>query len=176
MVARARREAIEARRTWAQRLLGCVTDRPLHAIGPVHQVEQSLRLSFVPVLEPAPLRASRLGRVGLVVNLDVQVDAATRSTDIVAYSYRIVTGDEEEVLAYHWHPRGLSPVVHPHLHLSRHAVDALAGDSSKSAPLVDLHLPTGHVDLAAVVRFLIAEAGVPARRADWADVLARDAL
>jgi hypothetical protein len=92
----------------------------------------------------------------------------------VAYSYRIVTSDDVEVLAYHWHPRGLSPVVHPHLHLSRGSVDVLAGDSSRVDVLIGLHLPTGQVDLASVVRFLIVEAGVTARREDWADILAGD--
>lgn len=78
------------------------------------------------------------------------------------YRYEVEGGDGSEILAYHWHPIGLSPVVEPHLHVTnRH-------------PFFDLskaHLPTGAVSPRAFLRCLITEFGVDPLRSDWQDIL-----
>ena len=82
---------------------------------------------------------------------------------IAGYWYAILHADERELLAYHWHPRGVSAIVWPHLHVS-----------APVAPL-DLsraHLPTGPVSLPAVLRCAIADLGVRPLRQGWAAVLA----
>lgn len=91
----------------------------------------------------------------------------------IADRYRVVDADEREVLAYHWHPIGVSPVTFPHVHLSGRLVPLDLGRGARSARLGEMHLPTGGaVSLAEVVRLLIAEFGVVPRRSDWEGILA----
>ena len=82
---------------------------------------------------------------------------------VVGYRSELRLVDGPMLLAYHWHPVGVSPVTTPHLHLS----GAVAG-----VDLTKAHLPTGHVTLQDVVRFVITEWGVRPRRDDWPAVLA----
>ena len=85
----------------------------------------------------------------------------------------MLDAEEREVLAYHWHPVGVSPVTFPHLHLSGRLPALDAGPRQEPLRLGGMHLPTGGmVTLADVVRLLIAECGVAPRRADWERVLA----
>jgi hypothetical protein len=76
--------------------------------------------------------------------------------------------DDRELFAYHWHPKGLSPVVHPHLHLTRVSpflLPAHGSHKSLELPIDKAHFPTGHVTLQQVSRLLIEDLGVePARR------------
>jgi hypothetical protein len=80
------------------------------------------------------------------------------------YIYQFLyAANERELLAYHWHARGASPIIWPHLHVS--------------APLTPLdltrgHLPTGPVSLPAVLRYAVADLGVRPLRQDWAATLA----
>jgi hypothetical protein len=83
---------------------------------------------------------------------------------IAGYIYAIRKGDNIEVLAYHWHPRGTSRVTWPHLHV---------GAANSPPVLPRTHLPTGHVPLQDIVRLVIEELGVEARRDDWREVVVR---
>jgi hypothetical protein len=49
-----------------------------------------------------------------------------------AYSYVLLTG-EDELLAFHWHPRGPSPVTTPHLHVGRGADPATRSCSAPTS-------------------------------------------
>jgi hypothetical protein len=85
------------------------------------------------------------------------------SAAIAGYWYELSYADERELLAYHWHPGGVSPITWPHLHVS-----------APVAP-IDLtrgHLPTGPVSLPAVLRCAIGDLGVRPSRRDWAAVRA----
>jgi hypothetical protein len=76
-----------------------------------------------------------------------------------AYDYRISRVESDrELLSWHWHPR--TGVHFPHLHVS-------ADQLSRR-----LHVPSGLVSIEAVLRMLLAELEVPAKREDWAEVLA----
>ena len=88
-----------------------------------------------------------------------------------AYYYTLDDADGREILAYHWHPTGRSPVTLPHLHLG-----AAAGALRRE--LVRAHLETGFVTPVALLGLVLEQFGVRPRRADWAAVLAgaRDAL
>jgi len=57
-----------------------------------------------------------------------------------AYFYAIGLHDTGELLAYHWHPRGKSPVVDPHLHVR-------ANIQLGERWLGKVHLPTGPIEL-----------------------------
>jgi predicted DNA-binding protein with PD1-like motif len=79
------------------------------------------------------------------------------------YWYELTTRDGAEVIAYHWHPSQDQHVRFPHLHITGGAPSAVVTRRS--------HVPTGHVPLAAVVRFALAELGVRPQRPDWERVL-----
>lgn len=88
------------------------------------------------------------------------------------YSYRLLDRLERELLVYHWQPgpRYAGP-DHPHLHVSASLDAATSAVDRRRFDLDKLHLPTGQVALAAVVRSLIAELGVEPLRPDWARVV-----
>ena len=83
---------------------------------------------------------------------------------VVGYDYAVYDYDEREVLLYHWHPGGSSPVSAPHLHLG---IGAQVGRRD----VREAHLPTGHIPLQGLLRVLIEEMGVQPRRADWNMIL-----
>lgn len=89
----------------------------------------------------------------------------------VDYRYHLLDSDGREILAYHSHPSGVSPITWPHLHLSGRLAPFDAGRGEAPVSLGGRHLPTGPVTLADVVRMLIAEFEVRPRRADWAAVI-----
>ena len=97
----------------------------------------------------------------------VAVDSVQSSTwqiEVSSYFYELLDSDGREVLAYHWHPRGNSPVATPHLHLEQ-------GAQVGRPEVRDAHLPTGDVSLNAILRVLIEEMGVQPRRPDWDSIL-----
>ncbi|MGH2561437.1 MAG: hypothetical protein ACRDJH_20425 [Thermomicrobiales bacterium] len=88
-----------------------------------------------------------------------------------AYSYRILDHGGHEILAYHWHPAGASPVTRPHLHLSNRIQAITADRGGGIVTLAEMHIPTGFVGTADVVRLLITQFGVEPKRQNWADIL-----
>jgi hypothetical protein len=101
--------------------------------------------------------------VNLLYRLDAP-PAAERAwwVSTVGYEFRLSYRDEHEILAYHWHPAGNSPVVIPHLHI---------GGQTTPIDLSKAHLPTGHITLIAVLRLAIADLGVQPLRPDWGTIL-----
>jgi len=82
------------------------------------------------------------------------------------YSYAIETQDAEEVVGYHWHPDGQSPVRFPHLHLGRAAQIGMPEINRKA------HFPTGRVAFEDIVELLVGTFGVRPRRNPWQAVIA----
>jgi hypothetical protein len=83
--------------------------------------------------------------------------------EVTSYRYEVSERDGVELLAYHWHPTGQSPVTVPHLH---------ARIRGSWVDLAKSHLPTGQVTPAEVVRCLIADFGAEPLRRDWRAILA----
>lgn len=82
----------------------------------------------------------------------------------LAYRYNIYDG-EKELLSFHWHPDGRSPLTTPHVHLG-------APTLSKTGLITPhTHLPTGRVSFESVVRLLITELGVKPRVPNWRERL-----
>ncbi len=77
-----------------------------------------------------------------------------------AYFYAIGLHDSGELLAYHWHPRGKSPVVDPHLHIR-------ANIQLGERWLGKVHLPTGAIKLEDIVSLAVNELAVEPLREDW---------
>jgi len=94
--------------------------------------------------------------------------------ETTGYLYEINDRDGREILAYHWHPEGVSPITEPHLHLSGRLRPFDLGDRDTAVRLGGMHLPTGIVTLARMVHLLIAEFGAEPRRADWQAILGRE--
>lgn len=77
--------------------------------------------------------------------------------------YAILDNAGDEAFAYHWHPDGRSDVTAPHLHIGR----AYCYGSA----VIESHFPTGRVSFQQVVRFLLDDLAVNARRADARPIL-----
>lgn len=85
---------------------------------------------------------------------------------LVGYRYAVIGAEQRELLAYHWHPTGVSGVTIPHVHVSN------AAWRDRSAPdLSAIHLSTGPIALSDIVLLLITEFGALPRRGDWAELL-----
>jgi hypothetical protein len=70
------------------------------------------------------------------------------------YKYALETEDAEEIIGYHWHPDGESPIRFAHLHLGPGANLGRAELHGKA------HFPTGRVAFEDVVELLIDAFGV----------------
>lgn len=81
------------------------------------------------------------------------------------YAYHVITADNEDIVAYHWHPEGSSPWVTPHMHVGDVAL-ANTGVFPKRA-----HIPTPRASFESVIAWVITELGVKPVRDDWAEVL-----
>ena len=120
--------------------------------------------------------AHRATKIGFSMEYVYRVEPTTSGALEVraaSYRYRLLDANEREILAYHWHPIGVSPITYPHLHLSGRLAPLDLGPREDPVRLGGMHLPTGGpVTLADVVRLLITEFGVIPRRADWEQILA----
>jgi hypothetical protein len=158
--AREAREVGERVAAWLQQAVSCVSEAVLiRGRGRVAPDRgQSLTLGGDAV------RLRGTSRLALTVVLDFAFAQSDRwEARLVGYSHEILYADGPMLLAYHWHPVGLSHVTTPHLHLG----GSLAGiDLSKA------HLPTGVVPLQEILRFAIVDLGVEPLRGDWRAVLA----
>lgn len=83
------------------------------------------------------------------------------------YAYTLLDHAGRELLAFHRHPDGRSPVAFPHLHVSAALRGTTPSGEPAVLPLDKVHVPTGHVSAADVVRLLVADLGVETLAADW---------
>jgi len=168
VVDRPTRRAIETLAKSLQASLYCVTNQPTRLV-PSYPDKGEFRLEFVP-----PGRSANLRRTegGPHIPFRVMISVSTGSTglrtswlkaSVVSYLFEI--GDN--TISYHWHPTGPSNVTTPHAH-----VKSAAAPTPLSRPIGELHLPTGVVSPASIIRFLIDELGVEPNRRDWPRVLA----
>lgn len=109
-------------------------------------------------------------KLGLLVGFQyrvVQTDDPQRGpwkVSTLRYEHYLVTKDEKELIAFHWHPGGRGPDW-PHVHIGTVAL-AKRGLLKKEA-----HIPTGRVAVEQVLRLAIDEFGVEAGE-DWPRVFA----
>lgn len=148
-------EAIEHYRGRTVRLLSCVTSEHV-VVSAYHASDAPQRLELA---DPAKLRSGHPLRLSVAEHYEVREDADGWRVEIVGYLYAIEYEDRE-LVAYHWHPRGESPITWPHMHVG---ADIRVGDRS----LGKIHLPTGAVGLERVVAMAIAELGAKPLRDDW---------
>lgn len=165
MSARSPQEAVDAFLGPLRRALSCVTRSVLFAGLHPGRPTQTRSLFFADSPRgTVPL----LGTYGITFRLlhsyRLAEEAGRWVAHTASYSYELMLRDGQEILAYHYHPAGPSPVKTPHLHVR---------SATAPVPLGKAHIPTGRVALEAVLRFTIVELKVEPIRADWASVLDR---
>ena len=82
-----------------------------------------------------------------------------------AYYYSLDDSSDREVISYHWHPQGRSPVQFPHLHIG-------PGAACKRAEIITAHFPTGRVSIPEFLQLAITDFRVEPLRSDWSTVFA----
>ena len=160
----------------------CITRQRLVA-SEYRRLEHPGTVFFAPANTFARLRTER-GNPGLLLQVQsgyriVRDEAQPRfyQTTAVSYLYRILDLHEREILAFHWHPEGVSPVRHPHLHLTSRVrpieIDDPANPNRERGhiALAEMHISTGPVPFEDVVRLLIEEFRVIPLRPDWEEIL-----
>jgi hypothetical protein len=84
--------------------------------------------------------------------------------EVVSYFY-VFARHNEDVIVYHWHPYGRSPIRRPHLHV---LADLQIGERW----LGKVHLPTGFVAIEDIVTLAIREPRAEPLREDWEALIA----
>jgi hypothetical protein len=150
-------EAVEHYRGRTVRLLSCVTSAHITVSG-YHASDLPHRL-LLSDGDAVRLRAEPRLTIEVAEQYEVRQDAAGWLVKILGYRYAI--GYEgRELVSYHWHPSGNSPITRPHMHVG---ASIQVGDRW----LGKVHLPTGTVGLEQVVALAIVELDVEPLRDDW---------
>ena len=160
-------EAVNNYRTEVQRRVSCVTDAVVGVDGGYYPSPEPHFLTMSSGLPAALGGASRL-RLRLQQNYRIVQSGSTGiawRVDVVGYNYAVLDSELTEVILYHWHPFGNSPVETPHLHLEQ-------GIQVGRREFRDAHLPTGQVSLSAFINLLVHDLEVQPRRPDWEAILA----
>lgn len=177
MVDRTPEAAVEAFLEPLRQAALCLTDRPLLASG-YRPSAAPHSVTFAPRGDAVPLRSrSGFRGVDLFVSHRYRIveaagaDRGAWKAATAAYTYDILDRSGRELLTYHWHPDDAGPDF-PHLHVSGRIGALPIGENQPPIALGTMHLPTGLVSFAAVVRLLIDEFAVAPRRDDWRNLIA----
>ena len=162
-------EAVNSYVDATNRLVSCVTDSIVSVGGGYHPAAGPLILALNNGL---PVALGGVPRLGLQLQQTYRiVEPATRgnlwTVRVTGYAYAVLDSELREVLTYHWHPRGNSPIVMPHLHLEQ---GAMVGRPE----VRDAHLPTGPISIGLFLRLLIEDLSVEPVRTDWESILPDD--
>lgn len=177
MVARRPEQAVDALLGHLRLIASCLSHQPVIGAGP-RVLSGTIGIGFAPIRHPVPLdRADETGAFQLWFS---ESHAIERNPDDkrnvvvrrIGYVYRVLGPSSDVIISYHWHPTGASAAVHPHLHLSGRLSPIERGVARRPVALGDMHLPTGFITLADIVRLLIDEFGVQPLRDDWREVIA----
>ena len=160
------RQAARQRHVGAlQQALSCVSRAVWITAPRVRGQDDELALELSE--NPVALQLRGGGRLYLVARQFCRITAETHphaawTARGEGYLYAVQFGSDAatECLAWHWHP-GTRPDTH--LHMA--ATHPIGGDLSH------LHVPTGWMEFAGVLRFLIGEMDVQPLRADWNAIL-----
>lgn len=174
MGGRTEREAVENYVDPIQRALSCVTNAVLGHRGGYYPAPKPHVLTFAGTDGSVALQGVSLNLAFTQHYSFIPGDARVANVAELPYEVRTVyyaygLEDREtghEIFSYHWHPDGVSPVRHPHLHLER-------GAQIGRRELSEGHLPTGRVALEDVLTFVIEQFHAKPLKRDWRRDLAR---
>jgi hypothetical protein len=166
-------EAVARFKAILQRAISCVTKGVLTLSHGGYWPADHVHLITLNEGEPVLLRvvSPAPSRLFLTVTMHYRIMPAEGQrgpwkVSTAAYFYALEDGDGREIVAYHWHPEGNSPVVTPHLHLGAGAQVGRPEFDDR-----DMHLPTDRVSIEQVIRLAIEGFKVRPRRQDWRDIL-----
>jgi hypothetical protein len=161
------KEAVEDFLRPLRRMFSCITPRIPNVRGGYHPSDWP---HTVVIGDGRPVALAGLGLLKLrfahhyrIIKDPVEHDSWKVRT--AGYFYSLDDSDDQEVIAYHWHPEGNSPVSFPHLHLG-------VGAGCHRAELTTAHCPTGRISAGEFLRMAIVDFGVEPLRADWPGVFA----
>ena len=158
----------------------------MSCIGRQHLVViHGVTTQSIQIRTPIPISLRQLGGgpSGLSMWLWIDAEIVQRDSEpidrkwtvqLANYQMRLLDRFERELIVYHWMPGPLflGP-DHPHMHVSASFSAQIDANRVREIDLDRLHLPTGRLTVAALVRMLIAEFGVAPLRDDWRDILDR---
>jgi hypothetical protein len=159
-------QAVQDFRSSLQRAISCVTPSVIavrSATGYGVGSEHALTLG-VPEAVKLPGAGISLSVRAYARVVERDDGAAPWRVDLASYFHTLRDAQGREVIAYHWHPEGRSPIDFPHLHLG-------AGSVVGREELQKAHIPTGRVELEDVLLMAIREFGIRPRRDDWQEIL-----
>jgi hypothetical protein len=158
-----------------QDALHCVTQAPLSFQG-------SVSISRIRAEQPYAVALRNLRPVPLDGPFDVELIAgqafrirryvglsSSFGIEMISCFYSIATADHIEILTFQWTPEATHSKTFPHVHVGR----AIVSDKTLIMPerFRKVHIPTGHVTLAAVARMAIEEFQVKPLTRRWSAVL-----
>src|SRR5918994_546195 len=71
----------------------------------------------LPLISPRSVVSFFL-RVFVEYRVNVSVDARTHVVSVTSYSYRLLTSEYRELVAFNWHTSGLRRFTTPHVHVA----------------------------------------------------------
>ena len=159
-------EAVNSYLALIQLAVSCASDAVVTVRGGYYPSESSHALTMY---ENRPVRLGGASRLWFQLRQYYRIVESDLPSDSwmvqeTGYRYAVIDTEGREVLEYHWHPVGESPIVTPHLHIGHGAMAA-------RRELSDTHLPTGLVSISEILRMLIRDFSVTPRREDWESVL-----
>jgi hypothetical protein len=160
-------EAVQAFLAPLQQALACLTPTVLNVSGGYYVADRPHALTLGDG-DPVMLSGDHALSLAVAQNyrlVEFEGPRGPWKVQTTAYFYELRRSDEE-LLVYHWHPRGASPFTNPHLHIG-------SGAELGFAPLEGAHVPTGRIALEEILRLAITELGARPRRSDWEEVLER---
>ena len=165
MAGRTPAEAVEAFLAPLRLAVSCVTPAVLNVSGGYHATDRPHALVLG---NGDPVKLAGESRLSLSLRQNYRIvefegPRGPWKVQTVAYAYRL-DAPAGELIAYHWHPQGLSTVTSPHLHLG-------AGAELGFALLQGAHVPTGRIAIEDLLRLAIGELAVQPLRDDWREVL-----
>jgi hypothetical protein len=127
------------------------------------------KVSVLTLPDPVPLNGRPDLYLSFIQQYEIVKDPKNGPFRITTryYSYAVETQDAHEIVGYHWHPDGVSPVKFPHLHLGPAARIGMEELHRKA------HLPTGRVAFEDVVELLIGTFGVEPDRGLWQEIVGK---
>lgn len=161
------KEAVEEFLQPLRRVVSCITARVLNVRGGYHPSTKPHTV-FVGDGLPVPLAGPGLLKLRFAHHyriIQAPDERGPWKVGTAAYFYSLDDASDQEVISYHWHPEGQSPIQFPHLHLG-------PGARCQRDEIAVAHCPTGRISIEEFLRFAIADFRVEPLRTDWPEVLA----
>lgn len=177
MTARSSKEAYQRFLDTLSAVVGCITYSRLSLERQATQRDLRFDIPYAIALnnmDPVPLRTASPITLSLGLHVSVRAPRTDRritTIGIVKYFYSIATVSGDELLSFHWTPNAVGDGVtaDPHLHVGHVVVSDQIPVRART--FHKMHIPTGYVSPASIVRLAIVEFGAQPITPTWESVL-----